>query len=195
MTTSGGPGFTLGPPGDQVPGPEELRRRVLSAIADVPDFPQPGVLFKDINPVLADPVALNAAIAATTSMVAADDPEAVAGIEARGFILGAPLAVSLGRGFVAVRKAGKLPPPVLAVRYDLEYGSAALELAQDVVRPGQRVVVVDDVLATGGTVEAACTLLERAGAVVTSVVVLLEIGGLGGRARLVGRRVDSFAVV
>ncbi|KAA2262007.1 adenine phosphoribosyltransferase [Solihabitans fulvus] len=157
---------------------------------EVPDFPQPGVLFRDINPVLADPAALRVlvdALAATADPV----PDVVLALEARGFLLGAAVAYSLGLGVVPVRKAGKLPEVAHRVDYALEYGTATFELPAGVLRPGQRVLVVDDVLATGGTVEAACELVERAGCSVSGVSVVFEIGALGGRERLVGRKVSA----
>jgi adenine phosphoribosyltransferase len=160
---------------------------VLNAVAEVPDFPKPGVKFKDITPVLVAPVSLDAAVRSVEHLLVGDDIEAIAGIEARGFILGAPLAVAMNRGFVPVRKAGKLPPPVLQASYSLEYGTAPLEV--------QRFAVVDDVLATGGTADAACRLVEEAGGEVVAVVVLIELAGLGGRDKLAGRTVRSLATL
>jgi adenine phosphoribosyltransferase len=162
--------------------------------AVVPDFPRPGVVFRDLTPTLADATALRAI---TDELVAgfAGRFDLVAGIEARGFLLAAAAAYASGSGVLAVRKAGKLPPETITERYELEYGSAALE-----VRPGQfpvgaRVLVIDDVLATGGTVAATCTLLERAGATVAGVGVVLELLGLGGRGRLEGREVLALRVL
>jgi adenine phosphoribosyltransferase len=156
--------------------------------AVVPDFPEAGVLFRDLTPTLADAAALRAI---TDELVAAFAGrfDLVAGIEARGFLLAAAAAYAAGTGVVAVRKAGKLPPETLTEHYELEYGAAALEIRADQLRPGTRVLVLDDVLATGGTVDATCTLLERAGALVAGVGVVLELEGLGGRARLDGRDV------
>ncbi len=169
---------------------------LLPFIRDVPDYPKPGVVFKDITPLLADPVTFGATIDALLASVADAGPyDKVAGIEARGFILAAPVAIRTGAGFVAVRKAGKLPGDTLSASYDLEYGSAVLEVKPDALKPGDRVLVVDDVLATGGTVEAAAQLLERAGATVAAVVVLMEIDALGGRDRLAGRRVEALLTV
>jgi len=160
----------------------------LSLVRDVPDFPEPGVMFKDISPLLADHAALVEVVEALAS--AGRDQagdvvvDKVAGVEARGFILAAPVAVVLGVGFVPVRKAGKLPGEVLGQSYALEYGEATLEIHRDALAPGDRVLVIDDVLATGGTIGATATLVERAGATVTGVAVLIELGILGGRARL-----------
>lgn len=161
-------------------------------VRDVPDFPEPGVVFKDIAPLLADGEAFSAVIAHLTQRYRdAVQVDVVVGIEARGFVLAAPLAVSLGVGFVPVRKAGKLPGRTLGAEYDLEYGSARIEVQHDAFRPGQRAVVLDDVLATGGTAAATCELVERAGANVVELSVLLELGFLGGRDRLPDRVVHS----
>ncbi len=166
---------------------EASARTVRALVRDVPDHPSPGILFRDITPVLADADGLRACTEGLAAL--ADDlgVEAVAGIEARGFVLGAALAVRLGTGFVPVRKVGKLPFSTHRAAYDLEYGSAEIEVHTDAFSAGQRVLVVDDVLATGGTAEAACRLVETAGAEVAGVVLLLEIDGLGGRERLAGR--------
>ena len=174
---------------------EGWRRLVLDAVADVPDFPKPGVKFKDITPVLVAPASLDAAVRSVEHLLAGEDIEAIAGIEARGFILGAPLAVAMGRGFLPVRKAGKLPPPVLRAGYSLEYGTAELELQPESVQQGQKFAVVDDVLATGGTADAACRLVEQAGGEVVAVVVLIELAGLGGRDKLAGRTVKALATL
>jgi adenine phosphoribosyltransferase len=161
---------------------EELADRVVDLVVDVPDFPEPGVLFRDITPVLADAEAFTAVVTELAALTG--DADVVVGIEARGFLLGAAVAVVSGTGVVPVRKAGKLPRVACSRTYQLEYGSATLELPADTVRPGSRVFVVDDVLATGGTAAAACDLLAEAGATVTGVGVLLELVDLGGRARL-----------
>ena len=160
----------------------------------VPDFPKPGVLFRDLTPTLADAAALHAI---TDALVApfAGRFDLVAGIEARGFLLGAAAAYAAGTGVLAVRKGGKLPPETLSVRYDLEYGSAELEIGSGRFPVGARVLVLDDVLATGGTVAATCALLERAGATVTGVGVVLELVALGGRAALAGREVVAVRAV
>jgi adenine phosphoribosyltransferase len=156
-------------------------------VRDVPDFPQPGIMFKDITPLLSDGPAFAALVEAWAT--AHDGVDVVAAIEARGFILGAPLAVRLGVGFVPVRKAGKLPGATQRASYALEYGEATLEITADAVRPGQRILLVDDVLATGGTVAAAIELLERGGAEVVRTQVLIELAFLAGRDRLPGREV------
>ena len=151
-------------------------------IRDVPDYPQPGVVFKNITPLLSDA----AGFAATIDALAADHDaiDKVAGIEARGFILAAPVARRLGVGFVPVRKKGKLPGATYSETYELEYGTATVEVHVDAFRPGERVLMIDDVLATGGTAAATAQLIRRSGAEVVSLDVLIELGFLGGRARL-----------
>jgi adenine phosphoribosyltransferase len=173
---------------------DRLAELVAQHVRDVPDYPQPGVLFKDIAPLLADGPAFSSVVSALTDRYAGR-VDAVVGIEARGFVFAAPLAVALGVGFVPVRKAGKLPGDILGASYDLEYGSAQIEVQADAFTAGQRVVVLDDVLATGGTAESACELVERAGAVVTEFAVVLELGFLSGRERLAGRSVHSLLLV
>lgn len=165
----------------------------LDLIRDVPDFPQPGVLFRDLTPMLADPKALGALVYGLAA--ACPQAEVVAGIEARGFLLAAPVAYGCGVGVVPVRKAGKLPSVAAKVSYQLEYGTAELELAEGAIRPGQRVAVIDDVLATGGTAAATCQLVEQAGGVVAGVVVVLEIAALNGRAALEGYQVTALRTV
>jgi adenine phosphoribosyltransferase len=160
---------------------EALERLVL----DVPDFPEPGIVFKDITPLLADHTAFGAVVeglaAAGRDDCGAPAVDKVVGMEARGFILAAPVALTLGAGFVPVRKAGKLPRKTHAVSYALEYGSATLELHRDAVSPGERVLLVDDVLATGGTVAATRKLVEDCGGTVVGVAVLMELSFLPGR--------------
>ncbi|WP_240140033.1 adenine phosphoribosyltransferase [Streptomyces sp. MUM 178J] len=164
--------------------PGSPRELLLSRIRDVPDYPKPGVLFKDITPLLADPAAFTALTGALADLCARHQATKIVGLEARGFILGAPVAVRAGLGFIPVRKAGKLPGATLSQAYELEYGTAEIEVhAEDLVE-GDRVMVIDDVLATGGTAEASLELIRRSGADVAGVSVLMEIGFLGGRARL-----------
>lgn len=153
---------------------------IASLIREVPDFPSPGVLFKDLTPLLADPDGLAAVTDALSEL--ASGAELVAGIDARGFLLGAAVATRLGTGVLAIRKGGKLPPPVLSETYTLEYGTATLEIPADGVElAGRNVVIIDDVLATGGTLAAAARLLDDAGAAVTSAAVVLELAELRGR--------------
>jgi adenine phosphoribosyltransferase len=162
-----------------------LAELISSRLRDVPDFPQPGVLFKDITPLLADPEAFGRCIDALAELPAATGAELIAGVEARGFVVAAALARAVGAGMVPVRKAGKLPPPTVRAGYQLEYGSAEIEIPTGVV-DGRRVFVVDDVLATGGTMAATVDLLGEAGASVTGIAVLVELSFLNGRKRLTG---------
>lgn len=152
-------------------------------IRTVPDFPRPGIDFRDITPLLADAAGLREAIDAMATPWRDAGVNAVAGVESRGFILGAALALSLGAGFVPVRKPGKLPGPTLQETYALEYGSDRLEIHADALAPGRRVLLVDDVLATGGTLLAAARLVERQGAALAGAAVLAELAALQGRAR------------
>ena len=165
-------------------GAADLQGRLAGLIRDVPDFPTPGIVFKDITPLLADASAFAAAVEEICRPHRAPVPDKEAGIEARGFILGAPVAQALGVGFVPVRKKGKLPGDVVAASYDLEYGSATIEVTADAFAPGDRVLVVDDVLATGGTAAATIDLVRRCGAEVVGVSVLIELTFLPGRAAL-----------
>ncbi|MER5464482.1 adenine phosphoribosyltransferase [Streptomyces sp. NPDC002668] len=157
---------------------------LLSRIRDVPDYPKPGVMFKDITPLLADPEAFTAMTDALAGFCAGHGATKIVGLEARGFILAAPVAVRAGLGFIPVRKAGKLPGATLSQAYELEYGTAEIEVHAEDLQPGDRVMVIDDVLATGGTAEASLELIRRAGADIAGVAVLMELGFLGGRARL-----------
>ena len=167
---------------------------VLDGMRDIPDFPINGVVFKDFTPLLLDP-ALRDRIVADTVQRQQGRVDVVAGIEARGFILGAMIAHALGVGFVPVRKEGKLPSAVHSRSYALEYGTATLEIHQDAVSNGERVLVVDDVLATGGTLAATCELIERCGASVAAIELVLEIGALHGRDKLAGYDVWSIVTV
>jgi len=160
-------------------------------IRDVPDFPSPGVTFKDITPLLADTGAFRGAVDALAGEFTAQRVDKVVGIEARGFILAAPVAYRLGVGFVPARKAGKLPWTSEGEAYVLEYGDDRLEVHADAVIAGERVLIVDDVLATGGTAEAVLRLIDRLGGEVVGLGFLLELGFLGGRERLPGRHVSS----
>jgi adenine phosphoribosyltransferase len=172
---------------------EELTRLITSRIRDVPDYPQPGVVFKDITPLLADGAAFNAVIDALAATYGPVDK--VAGIEARGFILAAPVASRLGVGFVPIRKQGKLPGATFAQEYALEYGTATVEVLTDAFGPADRVLVIDDVLATGGTARASVDLVERSGAKVAGISVLLELSFLVGRAKLTDLPVTALVTV
>jgi len=199
--------MTTDPPGPTKPPAEgvSLRDRVKSGhstqedrialvqsrIRDVADFPRPGVVFKDITPLLGDPVAYEAAIEA----LAQDTPpvDVVVGMEARGFLFAAPLALKLGVGFVPVRKPGKLPGDVYTESFDLEYGQDALTVHQDAIQPGARVLVVDDVLATGGTIGATSRLMNHLGAQLVRVAVLMELSFLHGREHLAALGIHDVA--
>ena len=163
-------------------------------IRPIPDFPKPGILFRDITPLLADASAFAAAIAALAEPWRAEKLAAIAAVEARGFLFAGPLAVELGLGVVPVRKPGKLPADTIAHEYDLEYGRDRLEMHRDVLPAGGRVLVVDDVLATGGTAAACMRLIEAAGGTVAGAAFLVEIEPLGGRGRLAPHRVESVLV-
>jgi adenine phosphoribosyltransferase len=160
-------------------------------VRDIADYPSPGVTFRDITPLLGDGPAFGRAIDALVERFVGIEVDRVLGMEARGFIVAAPVAKEIGAGFVPVRKAGKLPWAVVREEYSLEYGSDKLEMHRDAIHPGERVLVIDDVLATGGTAAATCRLVEELGGVVVGLGFLIEIGGLGGRARLGERVVES----
>lgn len=162
----------------------DMRELLLSRIRDVSDYPKPGVMFKDITPLLADPAAFTALTDALADVCARHGATKVVGLEARGFILAAPVAVRAGLGFIPVRKAGKLPGATLSQAYELEYGTAEIEIHAEDLGGDDRVMVIDDVLATGGTAEASLELIRRAGAEVAGVAILMELRFLGGRARL-----------
>jgi len=159
---------------------EELKQY----IRDVPDYPQRGIIFRDITPLLGDKKIFREVVDLMSKAWLADPPDLVAAIEARGFIPGAAIAVKLGVGFVPIRKTGKLPWSTVMESYDLEYGTDSLEVHSDAVQPGQTVLIVDDVLATGGTASAAVRLMRKLGAAVVGVQVLIELGYLDGRQRL-----------
>jgi adenine phosphoribosyltransferase len=177
--------------------PAGLEREILARVRDVPDYPTPGVLFKDITPLLA----YGPAFAAVVEAIAAphrepgSEVDVVVGIEARGFIFAAPVAVALGVGFVPVRKVGKLPSSTVGAAYELEYGTAEVEMHADGIRPGQRVLLVDDVLATGGTAAAAADLVQQLGGVIAGITVLMELSFLTGRQRLDGTAVRALVSI
>ncbi len=167
----------------------DLESTLKAYIRTIPDFPEPGILFRDITPLLGDAEALRLTIAALAEPFRDMPIDRVVGIESRGFLFGIPLALALGTGFVPVRKAGKLPAKTLRTEYALEYGSNVVEVHADALLPGQRVVVVDDLLATGGTATAAIDLVEQLGAVVVGTAFVIELMALDGRSRLGGRPV------
>jgi adenine phosphoribosyltransferase len=160
-------------------------------VRDIPDFPTPGIVFKDITPVLAAPEALDAAVTGLAEFARPLDVALVVGAEARGFLLGPALARELGAGFVLARKPGKLPHTTVRAEYQLEYGVDTLEIHSDAVGAGSRVLVHDDLLATGGTASATCSLVEQLGGVVVGCAFLIELGFLNGRSRLQGRNVHA----
>jgi adenine phosphoribosyltransferase len=153
-------------------------------VRDVPDFPRAGILFRDVTPLLRSPAGLAGVVEALAARYRGVPLDAIAGIESRGFLFGAPLALALGVGFVPVRKAGKLPGATVRTEYELEYGSASLEVHRDALAPGERVLLVDDLLATGGTAAAAVHLLGELGATVPEIAFVIELEFLGGRRRL-----------
>jgi adenine phosphoribosyltransferase len=167
------------------------RSLLVSRIRDVPDFPKPGIVFKDVTPLLADAEAFAHAIEALAAPFCDEGVDKVVGIEARGFILAAPVALACGAGFVPARKAGKLPSMRRGVSYELEYGSETVELHDDAFAPGDRVLIVDDVLATGGTAAATVELVESLGGEVVGLAFLIELGFLNGAARLGAHRYTS----
>jgi adenine phosphoribosyltransferase len=172
---------------------DEVSAMIASLTREVPDFPEPGIQFKDLTPLWADARGLATVTNALAAL--ADGADLVAGIDARGFLLGAAVATRLGTGVLAVRKGGKLPPPVHSETYDLEYGTATLEIpAEGIDIVGRTIVIIDDVLATGGTVAAAARLLEAGGARIIAAGVVLELPALGGRQRLQGLPVTSLYV-
>ena len=175
----------------------DLTDLIVAHVRDVPDYPQPGVVFKDITPLLADAKAFNEVIDGLASTFGSGTGyvDKVAGIEARGFILAAPVACRVGAGFVPVRKKGKLPAATFAQEYELEYGSATLEVHQDAFAPGERVLIIDDVLATGGTARATANLVSQAGGTVVGIAFLMELSFLSGRDKLPDLEIRSLLTV
>ena len=164
---------------------------LASAIRDIPDFPKPGILFKDITPLLRDGALFHEAIDGLAAQVVGRQIDAVVGMESRGFIFGAPIAYKLGVGFVPVRKLGKLPAQTISVEYDLEYGSATLEMHTDALKPGASVLIVDDLLATGGTVAGTIELVKKLGGNIVGLAFLIELQDLHGRDRLAGYEITT----
>lgn len=160
-------------------------------IRDIPDFPKPGIVFKDVTPLLGDPVAFTSAVDGICDHFSGHRVDKVLGVEARGFILAAPVAYRLGAGFVPVRKRGKLPWEIEREEYELEYGTDLLEIHRDAIGAGQQILVVDDLIATGGTAAAAARLVERLGGNVVGLAFVVELGFLGGRAKLEGYDICS----
>ena len=166
-------------------------KKIEEYVRSIPDFPEPGIIFRDVTSVLQDADGLQLAIDSMQDCLEGEEFDVITGLESRGFIFGMPIAYNLHKPFVLVRKAGKLPCETVSRTYDLEYGSATIEMHKDSIKPGQRVVIVDDLIATGGSVEAAIKLVEELGGVVVKVVFLMELAGLKGRERLAGYDVSS----
>ena len=166
-------------------------KKLEEYVRSIPDFPEPGIIFRDITTILQDPDGLHLAIQSMQDKLKDTEFGVVVGTESRGFIFGVPIAYNLHKAFVPVRKKGKLPCETVSMEYDLEYGSAVIEMHKDSIKPGQKVVLVDDLVATGGTIEAAIKLVEELGGEVVKVVFLMELAGLKGRERLKGYEVES----
>ena len=166
-------------------------KKLEEYVRSIPDFPEPGIIFRDITTILQDPDGLHLAIQSMQDKLKDTEFDVVVGTESRGFIFGVPIAYNLHKAFVPVRKKGKLPCETVSMEYDLEYGSAVIEMPKDSIKPGQKVVLVDDLVATGGTIEAAIKLVEELGGEVVKVVFLMELAGLKGRERLKGYEVES----
>ena len=166
-------------------------KKLEEYVRSIPDFPEPGIIFRDITTILQDPDGLHLAIQSMQDKLKDTEFDVVVGTESRGFIFGVPIAYNLHKAFVPVRKKGKLPCETVSMEYDLEYGSAVIEMHKDSIKPGQKVVLVDDLVATGGTIEAAIKLVEELGGEVVKVVFLMELAGLKGRERLEGYDVES----
>ena len=165
-------------------------KKLEEYVRSIPDFPEPGIIFRDITTILQDPDGLHLAIQSMQDKLKDTEFDVVVGTESRGFIFGVPIAYNLHKAFVPVRKKGKLPCETVSMEYDLEYGSAVIEMHKDSIKPGQKVVLVDDLVATGGTIEAAIKLVEELGGEVVKVVFLMELAGLKGRERLKGYEVE-----
>ena len=166
-------------------------KKVEDYVRTIPDFPEPGIMFRDVTTVLQDADGLHLAIDEMQKLVADLDYDVVAGAESRGFIFGTPIAYNNHKPFVLIRKKGKLPAETVEVEYALEYGTATIEMHKDSIKPGQKVLLVDDLIATGGTTEAMIKLVEKLGGEVVGVLVLMELEGLNGRDKIKGYRLDS----
>ena len=166
-------------------------KKVEDYIRSIPDFPEPGIIFRDVTSILQDPDGLKLSIDLIQEKLDGLDFDVIAGTESRGFIFGVPVAYNMHKAFVPVRKKGKLPCETVSREYALEYGTAAIEIHKDAIKPGQKVVVIDDLIATGGTIEAAVKLIEELGGEVVKVVFLMELAGLKGRERLKDYDVES----
>lgn len=168
-----------------------MKKKIEDYVRTIPDFPEPGIMFRDVTSVIQDPDGLQLAINSMQDLIKDVDFDVVAGAESRGFIFGAPIAYNLHKSFVLARKKGKLPCETIEESYALEYGTATVEMHKDAIKPGDRVVIVDDLIATGGTIEAIIKMVERLGGTVVKVIFLMELEGLKGRKRLKGYDVQS----
>ena len=166
-------------------------KKIEEYVRSIPDFPEPGIIFRDVTSILQDADGLKLSIDLMQEKLEGLDFDVIAGTESRGFIFGVPIAYNMKKPFVPVRKKGKLPCETVSMEYDLEYGTATIEMHKDAIKPGQKVVVIDDLIATGGTIEAAIKLIEQLGGEVVKVVFLMELAGLKGRERLAGYDVES----
>ena len=166
-------------------------KKLEEYVRSIPDFPEPGIIFRDVTSILQDADGLKLAVDSMQALLEDTDADVIVGTESRGFIFGAPIAYNLHKPLVLVRKKGKLPCETVEKSYDLEYGSATIEMHKDSIKPGQKVVIVDDLIATGGTIEAAAKLVEELGGTVVKVIFLMELEGLKGRERLKGYDVES----
>lgn len=169
-------------------------KKLEEYVRSIPDFPEPGIIFRDVTSVLQDADGLHLAIDTMQNMIKDLDIDVIAGPESRGFIFGTPIAYNLGKPFVLIRKKGKLPCETVSIDYELEYGTATIEMHKDSIKPGQKVLIVDDLIATGGTTEAMIKLVESLGGEVVGVVVLMELAGLNGRSRIADYRLDAAIV-
>lgn len=166
-------------------------KKMEEYVRAIPDFPEPGIIFRDVTSVLQDPEGLKLAVDSMIALLDGTEFDVIAGTESRGFMFGVPIAYELGKAFVPVRKKGKLPCETISAKYDLEYGTAEIEMHKDAIKPGQKVVLVDDLIATGGTLAASIQLVEQLGGEVVKVILLMELAGLNGREKLSGYEVAS----
>ena len=171
-----------------------MSKKLGDYVVTIPDFPEPGIMFRDITSVIQDPEGLKLAVDGLAGLLKDVDFDLVIGPESRGFIFGVPVAYLRGKGFVPVRKKGKLPRETVSQKYDLEYGQAEVEMHKDAIKPGQKVVIVDDLIATGGSAEAAAKLVEKLGGQIVRMVFVMELAGLEGRKKLAGYDVQSLIV-
>lgn len=169
-------------------------KKIEEYVRSIPDFPEPGIIFRDVTSILQDAEGLKLAIDSMQAFLKDTDVDVIVGTESRGFIFGVPIAYNLHKPFVPVRKKGKLPCETVSMSYDLEYGSAEIEMHKDSIKPGQKVVIIDDLIATGGTVEAAAKLVEELGGEVVKIIFLMELAGLKGRERLGKYDVESVII-